>query len=398
MPVTLSPSQAPWHILQVSDVLDEEFASALAESLPVFAWRPERSYLPWVRSASARQDQHNPRLTHGTVPLLRGYARFPLSAIARTGPSILKHLSAQTAHPEESTLVCTVPYFASVAECWPGPVVYWLTDLIAEYGSSRPFDVPALDRRMCAAANLVCPNSERIAEYLIDRADCDSSKIHIIPNATRAENIFPLAPRAPSPLPLDAPQQARPVAGVIGNLAGNMDWLWLAEVVAKTPEFTWLFVGPTTMPIPDGTQRQARDRVIHLRNSCFVGRKPYGDLARYARAFDVAVLPYLRCEPTFSGSSTRFYEHLAACRPMLATRGFHELTQKEPLLRLVDTPGEAVAALEEMRAAGFNDGLSEMRWRASLGATWQARSISMQRALDARLDTGHLARALAKSA
>ena len=35
-------------------------------------------------------------------------------------------------------------------------------------------------------------------------------------------------------------------------------------------------------------------------------------LAAYARAFDVAVLPYRRVEPTYSGSSTRFYEHLAA--------------------------------------------------------------------------------------
>src|ERR1035438_206201 len=69
----------------------------------------------------------------------------------------------------------------------------------------------------------------------------------------------------------------------------------------------------------------------------FTGGKRYGDLQAYARSLDVAFLPYQRRkEPTYSGSSTRFYEHLAACRPMISTRGFEELLHKEPLLRLVD--------------------------------------------------------------
>ncbi|MBE7159204.1 MAG: hypothetical protein INR62_12365, partial [Rhodospirillales bacterium] len=107
--------------------------------------------------------------------------------------------------------------------------------------------------------------------------------------------------------------------------------------------------------------------------------------AAYARAFDVALLPYRRVEPTFSGSSTRFYEHLAAGQPIVATRGFEELLHKEPLLRLVDGADEAAAWLTELRARGFDDGLRELRWRASREATWQQRARLMQEALAERM-------------
>ncbi len=98
------------------------------------------------------------------------------------------------------------------------------------------------------------------------------------------------------------------------------------------------------------------------------------ELQTYARCVDVAVLPYMKREPTFSGSSTRFYEHLAAGRPMLATRGFAELLEKEPLLKLVDEPEELAACLRSLAAAGFRDGYEADRWEASKVGTWQKRA------------------------
>ena len=174
------------------------------------------------------------------------------------------------------------------------------------------------------------------------------------------------------------------MAGVIGNLAGNMDWLFLERMIALTPHFSWLFVGPTTMEIEDREARRARTALMNHPRTQFVGRKPYGQLAAYARAFDVAVLPYRRCEPTYSGSSTRFYEHLAACRPMVATPGLEELTHKVPLLKLVESAEQAADALETLRNQAFDDQMSQARWLASLQGTWQVRAAAMLDALRAR--------------
>jgi hypothetical protein len=164
-----------------------------------------------------------------------------------------------------------------------------------------------------------------------------------------------------------------------------MDWLLLHRLVELTPYLSWAFVGPTTMSIANPQERQARDAVIRHPRAHFAGKQPYGALVSFARSFDVAVLPYKRREPTYSGSSTRFYEHLAACRPILATRGLEELTRKEPLLCLFDTAEQAADALQHLYSGGFNDGLFESRWHSSQTATWQNRAQTVQRALAHRL-------------
>ena len=82
-----------------------------------------------------------------------------------------------------------------------------------------------------------------------------------------------------------------------------------------------------------------------------------------------------------SGSSTRFYEHLAACRPMIATRGFEELLHKQPLLKLVDTGEEMVRELRRLEQTGFVDGVEEMRWRSSQAGTWHTRARGIRAGL-----------------
>ena len=232
-----------------------------------------------------------------------------------------------------------------------------------------------LDRRMCKVAETVCPNSERIASYLREEAGCSSKKISVIPNATRAENVFEKPPGGSAEPPLDMTDLPRPIIGIIGNLAANMDWLLLSQAVKQLKDVSWAFIGPSDMKIADPAQQQARQHLLGLNGRIrFVGQKPYSELCQYARAFDMALLPYKRKEPTYSGSATRFYEHLAACRPIVATRGFHELLGKEPLLKLVDDSDELEAVVEQLRMNNFCDGVEELRWRASREGTWSVRA------------------------
>lgn len=371
-----------WHILQISDVLDEELASALSQDVDVIGWVPKRQTGRALFGGTPHSVSRASGWRRAEYPALRGFARAP-RWLNRFYLRRLSRWIAAAASSEHDVLLCTTPYFAEVAERWKGPVVYWLTDLIAQYGSAKGIDVPALDYRMCKAATLVCPNSNRLSAYLMQQ-ECDPEKILILPNATREKNVLPVPLREAARLPSLA-GDARPTAGVIGNLAGNMDWNILEACIRATPWLRWVFVGPVTMLIPDPRQASARMRVQHMENTLFVGKKPYGELASYARSFDVAVLPYLRCEPTYSGSSTRFYEHQAACRPMIATCGFEELTRKQPLVQLFDTPEEAVRLLEQLRTSGFEDGYTEARWLASQHGTWEQRASDLQAALNGKL-------------
>ena len=381
---------AVWNYLQISDALDREFVSALSKTVPAVGWEPVMSFTAFLdNKAKGEYERVNadPQLRIRSFPLQRGYSKAPFSWLAQIGQRVTHRLERQCGNSENTPLICSTPYYAPVAENWRGPVIYYLTDLIAAYGGANEALVHSLDRRMCSVARLVCPNSNRLAEYLQTKAGCRPEKIHVIPNATRESNILPEPLLRPSALPEDAADLPRPIAGVIGNMAGNLNWTLLRDLVERAPEFSWLFVGPTGMEIESEPERVARQAVLDRKGRVrFVGKKPYSSLVDYARGIDVAVLPYMRREPTFSGSSTRCYEHLAACRPMISTRGFEELLHKQPLLQLIDDADEGVEALRELRRCGFEDGHIQERWLASKEGTWEVRAATVQTALAKRLN------------
>ena len=374
-----------WHVLDVGSIWIREFSSALSSFSPTIGWLPDMGWLGFLKSGERIKQLADPPLQIRHFPLQRGYSQFPFSVLARLGDRQVARMIRASKDPAACPLICTTPFYAPVAERWPGPIVYYQTDLTIAYAGIDPKLVRAYDTRLCRVAAAVCPNSRRVGEYMIQEAGCDPAKLSVVPNATRSVNILPQPPLAPEPLPADLKDLPRPVLGVLGNLAANLDWCFLLDAVEKTPAYSWAFVGPTDMPVPDGDQKAARERLMSWNGRVrFVGRKPYAVLQQYARCLDVAVLPYRRKEPTFSGSSTRFYEHLAACRPILSTRGFEELLHKEPLLSLVDTAEELVARVEELRSSRFSDGLEETRWQASRHGTWHVRAATLMEALKQR--------------
>jgi glycosyltransferase involved in cell wall biosynthesis len=375
-----------WHVLDVGSIWMKEFAAAVGELVPVKCWAPEIRNFGWCENWEREIKLTDPRLRLTSFPLQRGYARFPIAHLIPFGSRLTDRLLARTQDPVTSTLVCTSPFYASVAERWPGRVIYYLTDLTAAYSGMVRRKILALDRRMCRAADLVCPNSRRIGEYLRSEAECDALKILVVPNATRERNLLRRASNVAGPLPADLADLPRPIVGVIGNLSYNMDWPLLRDAVDRTPGVSWAFVGPADMKISDPVLRAARRELIELGGRVrFTGAKPYGVLYKYGRALDAAFLPYRRKEPTFSGSATRFYEHLAACRPILATRGVDELLSKEPLLKLVDGAPEVAAELERLRVNHFRDGYEDARWEASYEGTWETRARAMVSAMDGEL-------------
>lgn len=368
-----------FHVLDVRAIWIKEFASALSRQVQTYGWMPHISALGRFRNNEWEEQLQDPPLRLRHFPLQRGFARPWSGRLLGEPRRIARRLRRLSGHAAHSALICTAPAYAEVATVWPGPVIYYVTDAFYAPGyTNDPDSVTALDRQMCHRADLVCPDSRRIADHLLGDAGCPEEKILVSPMATRAANLLPEPLLAPTAPPEDIADLPRPIAGVIGNLAENMDWEFIFEAVQRTPWLSWVFVGPTDMVVRDREQRRCRLALMNQGGRVrFTGYKPYGRLRDYARALDVAVLPYRKREPTYSGSSTRFYEHLAACRPILATKGFEELLHKEPLLRLVDNAEQLQYELEHLRAQDFRDGFEELRWRQSKKETWEARSADM---------------------
>jgi glycosyltransferase involved in cell wall biosynthesis len=375
------------HILDARPIWIKEFAAALSLTTPTIGWCPEITSGGRFRDYEDESTLPDPPLRVRSFPLQRGFAKFPINLLARETDRLLERLMRASDQSRDAVLISCLPHYATVTERWPGRVVYYVTDLFTAYWDN-PGLVNELEERSCEAADLVCPNSRRVAEHLMREGRCDPAKIEIIPNATRQSNVIQ-KPDSQFAMPADLRDLVRPIAGILGNLGSNTDWQLLEAVIDQTPWLSWVFVGPGISEIADPAQRNARRRVQQYGPRVFfTGSKPYSELQNYARALDVAILPYLKCEPTYSGSSTRFYEHLAAGRPMIATRGFEELLHKEPLVRLEDSSDQIAAALEDLRSKEFRDGYEELRWQASQSETWEARAAAMMKALDNQISQG----------
>jgi hypothetical protein len=190
-----------WQILDVGSIWMKEFASALSNFVPTVSWAPKMARLGMFQDWQHSEKVANPPLTIEYFPLQRGYARSPLNRLVPFEGRVISRLIARCDEPANSPLICTTPYYAPVAEKWPGPVVYYATDLTFAYHGLDPRQVNGLDRRMCQAAKAVCPNSNRIASYFVDQAGCDPGKITLVPNATRESNIASEPLMKPGPAP-----------------------------------------------------------------------------------------------------------------------------------------------------------------------------------------------------
>src|SRR5262249_9658485 len=151
-----------WHVLDVGSVWIKEFASALASFTNTVNWAPVMSAWGFMKEWEREERLGDPVLLIRRVPLQGGYSRFPISALTNLGKRQSKRMIRRSDFSPESPLICTTPFYAPVAESWPGPVIYYQTDLTIAYAGADAVTVRACDRRLCRVAAAVCPNSQRI--------------------------------------------------------------------------------------------------------------------------------------------------------------------------------------------------------------------------------------------
>jgi hypothetical protein len=68
----------------------------------------------------------------------------------------------------------------------------------------------------------------------------------------------------------------------------------------------------------------------------------------------------------------------------VATTGFAEVLENPPLVYLASDADEMIAYLRELSRVGFRDGHEALRWKTSLGETWEAPAALMIQVLTER--------------
>jgi UDP-galactopyranose mutase len=195
--------------------------------------------------------------------------------------------------------------------------------------------------------------------------------------------------------PEDQQSIPRPRVGFFGVIDERLDIELLDRVAALRPDWHLVMVGPVVKIDPAELPRRAN---IH-----YLGGKSYKELPAYIAGWEVAMMPFARNDSTRFISPTKTPEYLAAGRPVVSTsirdvvRPYGEMG----LVRIADTPGEFVAAVEaalredaDGRLRAADEFLSQTSW----DRTWGRMAELIEDAVSARRTLLTAGQAMTKAA
>ena len=168
----------------------------------------------------------------------------------------------------------------------------------------------------------------------------------------------------------------RPVIGFFGLIEAWIDLDLIAYLAQSRPQWTFLMIG-----------RLAVDAaaVRDLPNVVFTGPKPYRTLAQWARAFDVAIIPYKRTRQVLNSNPLKLREYLATGKPVVGVP-IPETSRFADCVRLADSREEFLAAIENALASDSPEE-AQRRMAAVAGMSWDSRVEELLGILQGRLET-----------
>jgi glycosyltransferase involved in cell wall biosynthesis len=154
----------------------------------------------------------------------------------------------------------------------------------------------------------------------------------------------------------------RPVIGFYGLIEDWIDIDLIADVAERRPGWTFLMIG--RLAVDAG-------RLKTLPNVVFAGPQPYRTLPAWAKAFDVAVIPYRQTRQVLNSAPLKLREYLATGKPVVAVPA-PEIERFADLVRIARGPDQFISQIEEA-LVNDTDADRARRIEATSTMTWDAR-------------------------
>lgn len=174
--------------------------------------------------------------------------------------------------------------------------------------------------------------------------------------------LFARAQRIDTEVPRQAASLGRPVVGYFGLIAAWTDIELIEWLALQRPQWSFLLVGHAHVDL--ATLRK-------LPNVALVGAQPYESLPGWAKAFDVAIIPYRLNRQVQNANPLKLREYLATGKPVVTVRT-PEVDRFAAVVSIADTREEYLAAIE--RSLGETDPQAGQRRMAAVQAmSWDQR-------------------------
>jgi len=164
-------------------------------------------------------------------------------------------------------------------------------------------------------------------------------------------------------IPDDATGLQRPVFGYFGVIDERLDYELIGALAAARPNATVLMIGPVAKVDPRDLPQGP--------NIKWLGQRPYADLPRYLKAFDVCLMPFALNEATEYINPTKTLEYMASGKPIVSTPVADVVRNFTPIVSIARTPAEFVQAVT-LAAAQTDEVLRAAGIKRAAGESWEA--------------------------
>jgi glycosyltransferase involved in cell wall biosynthesis len=320
--------------------------------------RKLKSYMRWLR----RVPEGLWVMTPFNVPLYgsrigRWLNRILLLAQVRLAMWVLKM--------SRPILWVAIPTAAELAGCFGEKILlYQVSDKYEtnEDSALSPQVIRDYDRQLKDAADVVMYSGRKLFQ------EATEANRFFLEQAVDFEHFSNLNVQA-------APEMAgipRPILGYFGTMDYVMDTDLMTEVSRLRPEWHWVLLGLKSNLVK-----------ISAPNVHFLGSKPYRDLPRYVRDFDVCILPW-RQKNTFTsyGSAIKVREYLATGKPVVIAPLYEYLNT--PGLRIYRSTEEFISHIEHALGSDTAE-LAVQRQAIVRYCTWDTRARQLAALIDSLL-------------
>lgn len=138
-------------------------------------------------------------------------------------------------------------------------------------------------------------------------------------------------------IPPAARNLARPVIGYFGSLHEWIDLELIEWLARERPSWSFLLIGHAAVDV---------DRLRALPNVRMIGTQPYASLPAWAKAFDVAIIPYRLNRQVQNANPLKLREYLATGKPVVSVRNA-EIEKFAQWVRIADGHPAFLAAIEQ---------------------------------------------------
>jgi glycosyltransferase involved in cell wall biosynthesis len=310
-----------------------------------------------------------PGLWHCTVPQLPWRGLPGVARLNRWFGGWAVRRAMRHAGIERGVLWFVVPHPSFMLDAVPHEVaVYYCTDDHSAHPGVDAAHIRACDADLTARVDHVFV----VPPALVEAKKAVNPASSFAPHGVDVE-LFGMAQAESTKIPDQALSLKRPVIGYFGLIAAWTDIELIEWLARSRPDWSFLLVGHASLDVSG---------LAGLANVRLVGPQPYESLPGWAKAFDVAIIPYRLNQQVRNANPLKLREYLATGKPIVSVTN----PEIEKFRHLVHVADGRESFLQGVESALQNDSAELRRERMAAVRTmsWEHRAqASLQTVADA---------------